>query len=846
MELTRALLPSVQQEVKRAERNTKDLGDNNNLGSVAAIRQAAMEYQMEANKRAESAPGLLESAAKTVGFAHLAATQLDEGSGKMLVDTCTKWSDLTRALVSSIQQEAKEAGQNLNYLGTGSDQLQRNHTNSGSSSSQRSHSSIDWRSMDEDKLRQNAQQLLNIIDAEEETEGEDQEDPPPQSIELPQNVRLQGDVSALTTPATLATVSIAANSTLLPEGWAQTTDPTSGLVYYYNTTTGDTSWTPPKRPGDEMISSPMSPYAGGMSTAVDSNGLSSPVSSAKSGEMSTLPDGWAEATDPSLDLTYYYNRDSGETSWERPTREDGAKMSTPPKRKSEGDYSSGTSVSGISGASSSQASSHFSISSIYAGGHSPTYTRTSAITDARSIAESALSAKYSEINNMEHIIAELEASLEAIGSKTVVESTQMETDQLANGTSGMEIDQIANGIGATPENGDKGVSDENRGVEQIDALINDLLRQSKETSLSELQEKNERLLLDIENAPFQSSRSDEIKALEDMVSKLTSNVEKEFIVRQEVLTKKEGIESMLQEKLDDMTTGINSIRDSATQKIEAQTQELKKLEADLQSESHEESTLPSQTSHAETNGSLAEKDEEIQKLQHVILMMKDDIDLERKLNKEASKGRSDLESTLTKKIDELSHDVEVTRRHSEEVAQQKNKELEAMAVVIKKSKRAAGEEAKRSRQLQSELVRVTTEMNDSLNEVDGEIKNLDDSLRSKQSSLSQLQEKNEKLVNDMVDAKIQSQMDNLSRSGDGKALEDASTIAEKEDKLQQIAHLKSTLASAEYDAQTAIDAKNAELRELEKVMAAMRASIDQERQFASEKDRKAFSSHCHS
>lgn len=63
--------------------------------------QAARERLEAAKKQAGSAPGLLEAAAKTVGFAQLAATQLDEGLSKMLIDSTTNWMELTRSQVCS-------------------------------------------------------------------------------------------------------------------------------------------------------------------------------------------------------------------------------------------------------------------------------------------------------------------------------------------------------------------------------------------------------------------------------------------------------------------------------------------------------------------------------------------------------------------------------------------------------------------------------------------------------------------------------------------------------------------------------------------------------------------------
>ena len=47
------------------------------------------------------------------------------------------------------------------------------------------------------------------------------------------------------------------------------------------------------------------------------------------------------------------------------------------------------------------------------------------------------------------------------------------------------------------------------------------------------------------------------------MSNLTANVEKEIKLRQDVLTGKEGVESMLQKKLDDMTNEMDTLRADA-------------------------------------------------------------------------------------------------------------------------------------------------------------------------------------------------------------------------------------------------------------------------------------------
>jgi len=66
--------------------------------------------------------------------------------------------------------------------------------------------------------------------------------------------------------------------------WVETTDPSSGQVYYYNTLTQETSWEDPRPQASE----------------------------------SSLSD-WIETEDPSSGKVYYYNKVTHETSWEKPS-----------------------------------------------------------------------------------------------------------------------------------------------------------------------------------------------------------------------------------------------------------------------------------------------------------------------------------------------------------------------------------------------------------------------------------------------------------------------------------------------------------------------------------------------
>ena len=75
----------------------------------------------------------------------------------------------------------------------------------------------------------------------------------------------------------------------LPMGWEQATDPSSGIAYYCNRSTGESAWEPPFTGSATMPSS--------APTSAD------------------LPPGWETAADPATGESYYFNRSTGETSW---------------------------------------------------------------------------------------------------------------------------------------------------------------------------------------------------------------------------------------------------------------------------------------------------------------------------------------------------------------------------------------------------------------------------------------------------------------------------------------------------------------------------------------------------
>jgi pre-mRNA-processing factor 40 len=118
----------------------------------------------------------------------------------------------------------------------------------------------------------------------------------------------------------------------LPDGWSENVDPASGNRFYYNATTGETSWERPKPAVAGGLPAGWAEHldaasgrtfyynAGTGETSWEKPGGSyaMPGASSTNDASGGLPEGWAEHLDPSSGKTFYYKAATGETSWDKP------------------------------------------------------------------------------------------------------------------------------------------------------------------------------------------------------------------------------------------------------------------------------------------------------------------------------------------------------------------------------------------------------------------------------------------------------------------------------------------------------------------------------------------------
>jgi hypothetical protein len=109
----------------------------------------------------------------------------------------------------------------------------------------------------------------------------------------------------------------------LPGGWVAQVDPGSGLTYYYNADTQETTWEKPLWSANDLVEESIpveetlpEPEVDEVTDAISP----APVHTAEDEAVldDDLPGGWVAQVDPGSGLTYYYNADTQETRLRNP------------------------------------------------------------------------------------------------------------------------------------------------------------------------------------------------------------------------------------------------------------------------------------------------------------------------------------------------------------------------------------------------------------------------------------------------------------------------------------------------------------------------------------------------
>lgn len=404
----------------------------------------------------------------------------------------------------------------------------------------------------------------------------------------------------------------------------------------------------------------------------------------------------------------------------------------------------------------------------------------------------------------------------------------------------------------------------------VQARENELaaMKEQARLSMAEQAKKNEQL---------QSELNRVQKEMNDSLAKANA----EIAQRGRILEEKEKMRVALQEKYNRLLDQMESANVMAQKKIDAQAEQIRKLEV---TGNQELSNLSGQVSTLKKDLSLAQGDAQkrITALNTQIQTMEQEIKKERALRDEARQNTLGLEQALMQ-----------AKKSFEKMEQEKKMEVMQLNLRIEQSNAAAMKEAENGKRLRSDL----KAMSESLTKADDEIKQRDNSLRTKEGALSELQRMNEQLKGDIASVQVKSQKDVKAKSDEINALKDkvATLTAEvdKEIKLRQdvmagkegvesllqkkfadmtkdmesiradaqktidkqaqelkrleasaseeknalaaeISRLKNEMSTAQSNAQKSIDARTAEIRNMEQVIAKLKSTIEEEKQLTDE------------
>ncbi len=483
-----------------------------------------------------------------------------------------------------------------------------------------------------------------------------------------------------------------------------------------------------------------------------------------------------------------------------------------------------------------------------------------------------------ELKNMEAMLAEAEASQQ----KTASQEQEASTKQIQS------LQSRANSLEAQlKEATDNAARSEQKLKDyqaKVDSMQGTLMQSSTNVQAREIElaaMKEQARLSMAEQAKKNEQLQSELNRVQKEMNDSLAKANAETAQRGRILEEKEKMLVALQEKYNRLLDQMESANVMAQKKIDAQAEQIRKLEV---TGNQELSNLSSQVSTLKKDLSLAQGDAQkrITALNNQIQTMEQEIKKERAFRDEARQNTMGLEQALIQ-----------AKKSLEKMDQEKKMEVMQLNLRIEQSNAAAMKEAENSKRLRSDL----KAMSESLTKADDEIKQRDSSLRTKESALSELQRMNEQLKGDIVSAQDKSQNDVKAKSDEINALKDkvatlaaevdkeiklrqdvmagkegvesllqkkfadmtkdmesirvdaqksidqqsqelkrleASTSEEKNALAAEISRLKNEMSTAQSNAQKTIDARTAEIRNMEQVIAKLKSTIEEEKQLADE------------
>ena len=157
----------------------------------------------------------------------------------------------------------------------------------------------------------------SIVAEEKQSESIEEENKANLEEKIPSETTATQDSIVMETETTTETKNGESSSNALLDGWAEATDPSSGKTYYFNADSQETRWDRPVVDSGTICNAETKEGDENGKDTMDFNSAAEAESKAAKG--GDLADGWEEVQDPTTGKNYYYNKETQETSWEKPT-----------------------------------------------------------------------------------------------------------------------------------------------------------------------------------------------------------------------------------------------------------------------------------------------------------------------------------------------------------------------------------------------------------------------------------------------------------------------------------------------------------------------------------------------